>query len=213
MNNTLNNQTFSSKLKQWRCCPFCSMPLIICSGFYDRYHPERGEPVKIQRYQCKAPECPVKTFSILPYPLLRIVRHTAKKIRQVYKLAMAGVNQASISRILGLSRGVVKRLMEFSGRFFPWLAREQGIADWGPDLNKDPCKVWPLFIRDFSHAFYPQRYGKFPSTQYIHCAITGGCGLIAGTFNPSYGGDYANQRTNRDSRVSIRHYKPASSSK
>ena len=99
MNKTLNNQALSGKPKQGRCCPFCSRPLIICYGFYDRDHPERGELIKVQRYLCKAPGCPVKTFSIPPYPLPRIVRHVIRTIEKVHTMAKARVSQAYIKAV------------------------------------------------------------------------------------------------------------------
>lgn len=168
MNKTLPNHTHSNKIKSPVRCPFCAMTLINRCGFYFRFHPEWGKLVKIQRYLCKAPNCPVITFSILPFPLLRIVQHSYQMVEKVYNLKMEGINQASACRATGLLRGVIKRLYEFSGRFFSWLRHEQSIADWGPCFEHDPCPIWPAFIRDFSHTFYPDKFGKPFITQLIH---------------------------------------------
>lgn len=165
MHKTLNNQDRSGKAKQKPCCPFCSMPLVICYGFYGRDHPERGELIKVQRYLCKAPGCPVKTFSIPPYPLLRIVRHVYRKVEEGYLLISEGLYQALVGRLLALTRGAVRSVYAFGSRFFPFLDHERSMADWGAFFETDPCTIWPLFIRDFSHAFYRQRYGTCPPTQ------------------------------------------------
>lgn len=165
MHKTLNNQDRSGKAKQKLCCPFCSMPLIICYGFYDRDHPERDELIKVQRYLCKAPGCPVKTFSIPPYPLLRIVRHVFRTVEEGYLLISEGVYQALTGRLLSLTRESVRSVYAFGRRFFPFLDHERAVADWGAFFEPDPCAAWPLFIRDFSHAFYRKRYGACPPTQ------------------------------------------------
>ena len=165
MNNTLNNHERYDKSKQPVRCPFCSMCLIICYGYYLRYHPERGELVKIQRYVCKAPGCPVKTFSIPPFPLLRIVRHVYRTVEEGYMLMDERLNQASVGRLLTLARGVVRYVYEFGNRFFPFLDHEQSIAQWGAEFEIAPCSAWPCFIRDFSHHFYPKRYGMHLPTQ------------------------------------------------
>ena len=159
MKNTLANTKRPDKTKLPVKCPFCAMRLTICYGYYQRLHPETSELIDIPRYKCNVKACPVCTFSILPYPLLRVIRHAYLKVRQIYSLAMSQVPQAAASRISGLSRGVVKRLYKFTRRFFPWLEREQGILAWGPDFESNPCSVWPAFIRDFSHAFYPKKWG------------------------------------------------------
>lgn len=165
MNKTLNNQDRSGKAKQKLCCPFCSMPLIICYGFYDRAHPERDDLIKVQRYLCKAPGCPVKTFSIPPYPLLRIIRHVYRKVEEGYMLISEGLYQALVGRLLDLTRVSVRSVYAFGCRFFPFLDHERTLSDWGAIFETEPCEVWPLFIRDLSHAFYPQRYGLFAPTQ------------------------------------------------
>ena len=168
MNKTITNRTRSDKPKQHVKCPFCSMRLIIAYGFYVRYHPERHELITIQRYKCKVKSCPIKTFSLPPVPLLRIVRHAYQTLKQVYNMQRVGMNQAFVSRMMGLSRGIIKRLFTFCPRFFHWLAHEQNIVDWGPYFYTKPYKAWPSFIRDFSHTFYPARYGKISPTQNIH---------------------------------------------
>lgn len=168
MKKILINPTRSGKTKQPVRCPFCSMRRFNAHGSYARYHPEHHELITIKRYLCKVKSCPVKTFSILPVPLLRIVRHTYRKLKLVYDLQKAGMNQASVSRAAGLSRGVIKRLFGLCPRFFLWLRHEQGIADWGLDFQASPCRAWASFIRDFSHAFYPARYGKSSTTENIH---------------------------------------------
>lgn len=120
----------------------------------------------MQRYRCKAPACPVTTFSILPFPLLRIVRHAYRTVLEAQALTTKNMSQAAVGRALDVTRGVARRLSELCRRLVPFIEREQKGADWGPQFESDPCSVWPRFIRDFSHAFYLRRYGKFSPTQY-----------------------------------------------
>lgn len=168
MTDTLNHKDITGKNEQDICCPFCSLTRIIRHGTYLRNHPERNEQVRVQRLLCKNTQCPVKTFSVLTYPFLRIVRHWYWTVEQVYCLMQEGFYQASIARVSGVMRGVSRYLMDFSKHIFPWIDREQPIADWGSCFETDPCRIWPQFIRDFSYRFYPNRYGKHPPTQLIH---------------------------------------------
>ncbi len=140
-------------------CPRCATTLIIRHGTYLRAHPEEPVQVAVQRYLCKSPLCPRKTFSVLPYPLLPMIRHFYKTLLLCHLLhSQRHRTQAATARQLGVTRGVVKRLSIFCRRLVPWLKHEQVIADWGPDPTANSGALWPDFCRDFSQAFYPKRW-------------------------------------------------------
>lgn len=150
------------------CCPHCASRLIIRYGFYQRAHPREEYEIAVQRYLCKSPECPWKTFSVLPYPFLPIIRHFYKTLLLCHCLLNGKQgSQAATARQLGVGRGIVKRLGVFCRRFIPWLNREKIIADWGPDPKDNPAVLWSHFTRDLSQAFYPKRWAEPLPTQLI----------------------------------------------
>jgi len=164
MSNVLENNQLSKK-EQSVCCPHCASSVVIRNGTYPRNHPKKESVIAVQRYLCKSPGCPWKTFSVLPYPLLPVLRHFYKALLLCHFL-LYGKNrsQAETARQLAVDRGMVKRLGIFSRRFIPWLNRERMIADWGPDPAENPASLWQGFTRDFSQAFYPKRWtGPLPT--------------------------------------------------
>lgn len=145
-------------------CPHCGTSLAIRYGTYPRAHPERGDPIRVPRFLCKSPECRRVTFSLLPPPLLPIVRHFYHTLLYCYALVIGDQStQAEIAEQLKVTRGVAKRLHAFTQRFIPWWQQERKIAAWGDD----PCSSWPQFSRDFSQKFYPWRCWGIAPTQYI----------------------------------------------
>lgn len=155
----------SSKQELPLRCPHCATLLIIRHGTYPRAHPEISGQVAVQRYLCKAPDCPAKTFSDLPHPFLPILRHFPETLLRCHTLYHSGdVSQAAIARLLGVTREIIKRLSIFCRSFFPWLNKEKSFADWGPDPEANAAALWPDFIRDFSQKFYPNRWAPPPPT-------------------------------------------------
>ena len=143
-------------------CPHCATSLTIRYGRYQRAHPEESELVDVQRYRCNSPDCLWKTFSILPYPFLPIVRHFQKTIFFFHCFFNIDRNtQAHTARKLGLTRGVVKRLASFCHRFIPWFNLEKNIALWGPDPEVGQERFWIDYTRDFSQSLYPKRWVMF----------------------------------------------------
>ena len=143
-------------------CPHCATSLTIRYGRYQRAHPEESELVDVQRYRCNSPDCLWKTFSILPYPFLPIVRHFQKTIFFFHCFFNIDRNtQAHTARKLGLTRGVVKRLAGFCHRFIPWFNLEKNIALWGPDPEVGQERFWIDYTRDFSQSLYPKRWVMF----------------------------------------------------
>jgi hypothetical protein len=143
-------------------CPHCATSLTIRYGRYQRAHPEEPELVDVQRYRCKSPDCPWKTFSILPYPFLPIMRHFLKTVFFFHSLFnIDRKTQAHSAKQLGLTRGVIKRLARFCRRFIPWFNLEKNIAPWGPDPEANQERFWTDYTRDFSQALYPKRWVMF----------------------------------------------------
>ena len=141
------------------CCPHCASTFVIRYGSYPRAHPKENLEIAVQRYLCKSPDCPWKTFSRLPYPFMPIVRHFYQTLLLCHFLVNErGNSQAATARKLGMDRGIVKRLGIFCRRFIPWLNHEKEVAEWGLASQDDFAASWPDFTRDFSQAFYPQRW-------------------------------------------------------
>ncbi len=149
----------SGKTDYTTLCSHCASPLNIRHGTYQRAHPQKDELVSIQRYLCKSPDCPRKTFSILPFPFLRVMRHFHPALFWLHvHFHEKGLNQAETARQLGVSRGICKRLALFCRCFMPWFERERHIGEWGPDPEATPARSWADYNRDFSHTFYPKRW-------------------------------------------------------
>ncbi len=141
-------------------CPHCATSIIIRYGTYLRSHPEEScGQVAVQRYFCKHPNCPRKTFSFLPFPFLPIVRHFYQTLLLLHCLYnVQNSTQAATARQLNVTRGIVKRLGIFCGRFIPWLDKEKEFADWGTGSGEISVALWADFTRDFSQTFYPSRW-------------------------------------------------------
>lgn len=164
MSNVFKIDQFGKKEKQVRC-PHCASGVVIRYGTYPRNHPEKEFVIAVQRYFCKSPLCPWKTFSILPYPLLPFIRHLYKTLFLCHYLFIERKEtQATIARLLGKKRGVVKRLGQFCRQFILWFNHEKEFADWGPDPEQNGAALWPDFTRDFSQVFYPGRWWIKPPT-------------------------------------------------
>jgi len=155
----------SAKEKQGIRCSHCFSHHVIQHGTYPRRDPETETEIRIQRYLCKAPECPWRTFSILPFPILPIVRHAFHTLLSCHCLSdIMLLPQAVVARRFALDRVVIGRLTAFGREFMDWFEHERKIAGWGLDLPR----FWSDFTRDFSQRFYPRRWGKPPPTQHVH---------------------------------------------
>lgn len=166
---TLFEINHNSKQEYPLRCPHCASSIIIRHGTYLRSHPtEDAKQVAVQRYICKCPNCPWRTFSVLPYPFLPIARHFFQTLLLFHCLSdLQNKTQAAIARQLKVTRGVVKRLGIFCRRFIPWLNHEKEFAVWGPDPEGKSATLWPDFTRDFSQTFYPKMWSPPTPTQFI----------------------------------------------
>ena len=134
-------------------CSHCASTLNIRHGNYQRAHPDRDELISVQRYLCKSPDCPWKTFSMLPFPFLPIIRHFQQTLFYFHALFNEEKRtQADTARQLNVLRGVSKRLAAFCARFIAWFNREKHIGTWGPDPEVNPDATWADYTRDFSQA-------------------------------------------------------------
>ena len=163
MKNTIVRNGLSAKQNFQIRCSHCSSTLVVRNGTYPRNDPQTDEEIRIQRYLCRSPDCPWKSFSVLPKPILPIIRHTYETLFFCYAMLKSGMNQAALAWRLNVKRGVAKRLGSLCHRFVAWFNREKSIANWG----LGPPDFWPDFTRDFSQFFFPERWIKLPSTQHI----------------------------------------------
>lgn len=152
-------------------CPGCGERFLwIRHGHYTRYLFTGEETITVQRYLCRNRECPRQTFSILPFPLLPILRVTL-----CFLLAMAsraeesGEDIATLARASNQGWGVARRALGTAGRVRRWLKREYPSVSC---CSLRPCRScqgeWSGFTRAFSWALYPVRSGVSPPTQSVY---------------------------------------------
>ncbi len=137
------------------CCPHCGnrYSYVKC-GFYGRYL-FGNDLINVQRYRCDNDACPQKTFSILPHAFLRITRASLCMFMHVLKMYEQGNTIASIAKDTGSNWPRIQRWIAKAMKIRDWVSKEYGKAP--PCLSSK--KKWGFFIRDFSWAFYPKRYG------------------------------------------------------
>jgi len=136
-------------------CPRCGeMNLVSKYGFYSRFLFTGGHTIKIQRYLCNNDRCPRKTFSILPYPFLRIVR---VGLCFLYELGEARkkANIRELSKSSGFCRRTVRRLLEKAKQLGQWLEAELKAESWKGLPWLQPSSLWTIFNHMFSQRFYP----------------------------------------------------------
>ena len=137
------------------CCPHCgNRHTYIKWGFYSRYL-FNDELINIQRFRCDNDLCPCKTFSILPHALLPIIR--ASLCMLMYGLTMYEQGE-TIAKIVRHTDSNWPRMQR-------WIKKALSIRDWFRqeyDIRSFPClspgKFWAPFTRDFTWAFYPERF-------------------------------------------------------
>jgi transposase-like protein len=134
------------------CCPRCgNRHTYVRWGFYTRYL-FNDELINIQRYRCDNDLCACKTFSILPHALLPITRASLCMLMYVLRMVEQGDTIAKIVRCTGGSRSRVQR----------WINKAVAIRDWFRMEGGSPCfspdQLWTSFSRNFSFAFYPERF-------------------------------------------------------
>ena len=138
-------------------CPICGERYRITrNGHYWRYRfDSTSERIAVQRYCCGNPYCSCKTFSIPPPGLLPYCRIPLCILLQIYHL----IDNHTISQCakrLNIGWNTVKRALNLIGRTLDLIRDETGVGSL-PKMPVGP-KVWALFIRVFSYAFFPERF-------------------------------------------------------
>lgn len=138
-------------------CPLCGEQYRICRyGHYWRYRFEGDDRVAVQRYGCRNPGCPRKTFSIPPHLLLPLCRIPVCLLMMILEKHRA--ESCTISRCarwLKRSWNTARRALKTATRLLDWFIHESGAGAF-PGL---PClpSAWPAFTRAYSYAFFPGR--------------------------------------------------------
>jgi len=132
-------------------CPGCGERLRIFKwGFYWRYLFSGQERTKIQRYKCRNPQCPRCTFSVLPRPLLPILRHPICFYLALLAMQRKGVKIASLANTCKHGRTVIRRCLKRARQIEAFLKNEL--------KNRYPCCTtpsWTTFCHIFFWALFP----------------------------------------------------------
>ena len=136
-------------------CPLCGECCRICrNGHYRRYRFEGNDQFSVQRYCCRNPDCPRKTFSILPKPWLPYCRIPLCLLMALYRHhILEGKSINDCARKIRRSRHTAKRAVTLARRLICWF-RKESVADILPPAPCGPW-LWPAFIRAYSYAFFP----------------------------------------------------------
>ncbi len=143
-------------------------PVIACTecgeqeryakhGTYSRYSIDEQETIKIKRLKCNNDLCPRVTFSILPYPFLRISRASLCMFLQVLLLIEQGESIQAISNFTGKSWPVIQRWVKRGSEIQEWLKKTASHSPWQGEICRLGSANWHEFIRQFSWHFYPNR--------------------------------------------------------
>lgn len=136
------------------CCTHCgNRHTYIKWGFYIRYL-FNDERINIQRYRCNNDLCPKKTFSILPHAFLPIFRASLCMLMYVLKMYEQGSSIAHIARQTDSNWPRIQRWIAKAILIRNWLEQEYPNA---PQCM-NPNSQWTSFTRNFSWAFYPNRW-------------------------------------------------------
>ena len=136
-------------------CPKCGeRHLLIKWGFYTRYLFQNDDTIRVQRFRCLNIRCPRFTFSILPHPILPIVRMPLCLIMTLLSMYQDGCPVADLARKSGKSWSVVRRAIVIAGQIQSVLQNE--IELLLPCLH--PAVSWTVFTHAFSWALFPGRF-------------------------------------------------------
>jgi len=146
-----------TKTSQVVKCPECGeRDRIWGHGSYQRYALAASHQVAVPRFRCLQPRCPRKTFSILPFPFLRVVRHSLCTLMVLATLFVNGpTNKSARARELGIGRRSFNRALAKATDVMGWFEREAAVARWGRWPPHRPDSDWTALTQAFSHRFYP----------------------------------------------------------
>lgn len=138
-------------------CPLCGEKRRIrCNGHYKRYQFESSDRIAVQRYDCRNPSCPRRTFSIPPHPYLPMCRIPLCMLMAVLiKYREEKYNISRCARWLNRSWDTAKRILTSASRLLKWFVHESHTGA----IPLIPCldHTWPAFTRAYSYAFFPAR--------------------------------------------------------
>jgi hypothetical protein len=146
-------------------CPQCGeRRCLIKWGFYRRYLFAGDDTVMIQRIGCLNRRCPRRTFSVLPHPLLPVLRVPLCFLLTLLTMHQRGCTIAQLVRKSGKSWPVVRRCLAAAGRVQTFLQKEAAtiLGTASPCLQAAAC--WTAFTRALSWALFPKRFCKLPPT-------------------------------------------------
>lgn len=159
------NQVAKQKFYSMSGCPSCGeRHCLIKWGYYTRYLFDGDELIKIQRVRCLNRQCPLVTFSLLPHPLLPVLRVPLCFLRALLRLHQNGSSIAELAQDSGKSWAVIRRCLKRARRIQCFL-RDQVqtiLGTCSPCLS--PAIYWTRFTRMFSWAFFPELHRKTPPT-------------------------------------------------
>jgi len=137
-------------------CPCCGEDRSLhCHGFYMRQHLLGTGEESIPRFKCLNPACQRKTFSILPFPYLRWIRHKLCHLLLLLRVFLSQGTVSALARWYNRSRAVIRRAL-FRGAqikqlidqelraehafFLPWVNIS---AHWTPFTQGVSCALYP----------------------------------------------------------------------
>jgi len=137
-------------------CPECGERHRLTKwGFYIRYLFHGDDSTHIQRFRCLNRQCPRFTFSILPHPLLPVVRVPLCFMLMLLSMNQKGCSVAHLARKSGKSWPVIRRALKMAKRFQSFLQNEVlGV----PSPCLQPAASWTVFTHAFSWALFPGRF-------------------------------------------------------
>ena len=149
------NQNLTSKI----VCPECGERHRINKwGFYTRYLFHGDDSIYIQRFRCLNQECPRFTFSILPHPLLPVVRLPLCFFLMLLSMNQEGCSIADLARKSGRNWSVIRRALKLAKRLQSFLQNEVKTILRMSSPCLQPAAVWTVFTHAFSWALFPSRF-------------------------------------------------------
>ena len=137
-------------------CPLCNERYrIVRHGHYWRNGVgSTQDRIAVQRYCCGNPDCPRKTFSILPAALLPYCRIPLCMLLKIYARHHAkGLSVNQCARLLSIGWNAARRGLTLARRILDMVRRELTAGALPPTPSGHGA--WQTFIRTFSYAFFP----------------------------------------------------------